>query len=53
MRNAAPEEKLDAQGALVCIAPIADFAHDPATEFVEPLHHVDDVSCHHILHHTP
>ncbi len=38
-----PEKKLDAEGALIGIAPIADFGHNPAAELVEPLHYIDDV----------
>ena len=38
-----PEKKLDAECAVVGVAPVANFAHDPAAEFVKPLHDVDDV----------
>ena len=38
-----PEKKLDAERAVGGVAPIADFAHDPAAELVEPLHDIDDV----------
>jgi hypothetical protein len=44
-----PEKELDAERALRCVAPIADFAHDPAAELVEPLDDVDDVNCDDIL----
>ena len=44
-----PEKELDAESALSRVAPIADFAHDPAAELVEPLDDVDDVECDNIL----
>jgi hypothetical protein len=48
-RKCMPEKELDAESALCCVAPIADFAHDPAAELVEPLDNVDDVNCDNIL----
>ena len=49
LRNRAPEKELDAEGALGCVTPVADFTHDPAAELVEPLHNVDNVRCNSIL----